>query len=212
MSKRIEKILVIVSVFSLVFGFSAFPSNAESTFEYISLKTFEKAMNEIYTEYGSSFKVVDDNGVEYIPKEYANEMYQKAEMGLKKDRVITPTPVNTTLRRVMPVNYYNCQTFVVAATIGLGRASFAHECRGTVNAQYNTFMSLTYSGVYQSGFAVDFESYNISNLQHRYINGNTNYHVSFNIDVTFSYTDPLGIKYSETVRNYVSSYFPASAY
>lgn len=216
MSKRNMRILSFVTIFSIVFGMFALSSLAEDSSGYISLKTFEKSMNEMYEKYGSSFQVVNDNNVKYISKEYADNMYQKAELALQEkqlENMIVQTDItNINPKRVMPVDYHKRSDFIVSGASIPGRAGFAHECRGTVNAQYNTFMSLTYSGVWQSGFAVNYESFTISGLNQHYGSNNTIYTVSFYIDVVFAYTEPnTGIRFSESVREFHSTPFKATS-
>lgn len=201
--------------FSILFCFTGMTSSAADN---ISIDEFEAMMNELYKKYDWEFEIVDNNGYEYVSKEYAAAMYQKALNYFEEEQedhfeVVSSTPAKSdpsntlSVNRVMPVSYYEEEYFLLSGSPTIsGSASFRVACSGTVNAQYNTFMSLSYTGVRQIGAAVNYAGYEVISDTGRYQNNNTEYRVDFTVEVTFAYTQPqTGILLSETrdfTRNY----------
>lgn len=224
MGKCIKKILVFASTVALFVSSNVLISYAQTPIGYIAVDTFEKTMDEMYSQYDSSFKVLDNNGVEYISIEHANEMYQRAVKVFEEKQIANQAKADNSFNEVdnrdnlsvsskgvMPVDYYKQKKFKVECAAGLASANFAHDCRGTVNAQYGSFMNLTYSGVYRNGTALNYDSFSISNLKKNYALNSTIYRVQFTIAVTFSWTDPTtGLKLNEVVRENRVDEFNAS--
>lgn len=181
-------------------------------------------MNELYTKYDSSFRVLDNNGVKFVSKEYADEMYRKAEKAFEESKQAAQEEFEKTFsesnqsssninpKGVMPIGYSKSETFKISGkTVPLSYAGFRIDCWGTVNAQYDTFMDLSCSGVYQNGAAGNYDGFRISNEKREFQNNRTVYRISFAIDVAFSWTEPsTGMKHSETIREYKSIPFLAS--
>ena len=220
-----KKILVFVTTFSIMFSSSALTSYADVSTGYVSVKEFETTMNEIYSENGSSFKVTDDNGVQYISIEHAEEMYQTAIKAFEDKRAkqlaqvelannfdASISQIGTGISPlVMPISYYRTEKYVVnGASVPLAYATFKFNLSGTVNAQYNSFMSLDYSGVYANGPAVNYDGYNIISERKSFTSNNTKVNIVCTMDVYFSWTDTaIGIKFSETIRDIYANTFSA---
>lgn len=79
---------------------------------------------------------------------------------------------------------------------------------GTVNAQNDTFMSVTYSGLRQTGAAVCYDGYDIVNERTWYSSGGSSYTISIIMDVYFSWTEPnTNLRFSETINyHYANTY------
>lgn len=222
--KQLKKVIAYFTVFVLIVGSATLTTMAEESTDYISVNEFEAVMNELYSKYDSSFEISDDNDVQYISMEFADEMYQKAATALEEKAAQQSAQIESAyslsgIRNqngtgisplVMPVMYYDSDTFTVSgATVPLASSNYKLYLSGSVNAQYNSFISLTYSGVYQNGSAINYDGFDIVSETTGYFDNKTAYMVGVTMDVYFSWTDPsTGLKFSETIRyNYLNTFY-----
>lgn len=223
--KNLKKMIMLLTVFIFTFSMSTVVVGAEEKTNFVSITEFETIMNELYSKYDSKISVSDLNNIQYVSREYVENIYAIAATALEEKAAIQEKQVQLlhlsdieynnengmVSPRVASVHYYDSDTFKVSgATVPLATANYKVELSGTVNAQYNSFISLNYSGIYQNGYAVNYDGFDIISESTGYMNNNTAYMVGVTMDVYFSWTDPTtGLRFSETVRHYYLNTFHA---
>lgn len=211
MKKIIAKIASVITIISIIFCSNPLMSYAAPHTGLMTIEEFEKKMNELYSEYDSSFEVLDNNGIEFVTEEYVNEMYERAKQAFEESEENSTVLYSRSIsavepKRVMPYPFSDRKAFQVKGrAYPLAYASFEFDVKGTIDAQYDAFMDVSWSGVYRSGAAMNFSSFSTANEEIGYPFGNTSCYITFDIYVDFSWTNPVdGMTLSESVHEYQS--------
>lgn len=201
--------------------------------EYVSVQEYEAEMKRICSQFGKEFDIEYNNAIDVslIPRYQAEKAYENTYSALKKQKqeLLLEEKTNELLcsasdvydlssnilpRSVMPIDYSHSLSFTkscpVADLIIPVNIKLKSTLVGKVDAQYNTFISISKNTLVKTGSA-NLKSFKVNSSSYKFYNNKTVCQATYDAKIVYEYTDPIvGLRVTYTDDDPITKTFRAS--